>query len=101
MVVSFTRLQPTVGIAHGDPRLVCGCSATEINFMKCPTNSYFADIASRGSLELGRECCNRGQTFFTRYSTVCLWRLHGCVLDFILPSATGVAEIAESTNLKG
>ena len=31
----------------------------------------------------------------------CLWRLHGCVLDFIHLSATGVAEIAKSTNLKG
>jgi hypothetical protein len=32
---------------------------------------------------------------------VCLWRLYGCVLDFIHLSAIGVAEIAESTNLKG
>ena len=30
-----------------------------------------------------------------------LWRLHGGVLDFINLSATGGAEIAESTNLKG
>ena len=29
-----------------------------------------------------------------------LWRLHGCVLDFIHLSVTGMAEIAESTNLK-
>jgi hypothetical protein len=34
-------------------------------------------------------------------ATVCLWRLHGCLLDFILLSATGVAETAESTQLKG
>jgi hypothetical protein len=27
-----------------------------------------------------------------------LWKLHGCVLDFMHLSATGVAEIAESTN---
>jgi len=33
--------------------------------------------------------------------SVCLWRLHGCVLDFIHLSAMGVAEIAESTNYKG
>ena len=32
---------------------------------------------------------------------VCLWRLHGCVLYFIHLSATNVAEIAESTILKG
>uniref|UniRef100_A0A4W5QV57 Nucleolar complex protein 3 homolog n=1 Tax=Hucho hucho TaxID=62062 RepID=A0A4W5QV57_9TELE len=35
------------------------------------TNSYCADIASRGSLELSTECCNRGQMIFTRFST---WR---------------------------
>ena len=34
-------------------------------------------------------------------ANVCLWRLHGCLLDFIHLSATGVAEIAESTHLKG
>ena len=34
-------------------------------------------------------------------ANVCLWRLHGGVLDFIHLSATGLAEIAESTNLKG
>ena len=33
--------------------------------------------------------------------SVCLWRLRGYVLDFIHLSATVVAEIAESTNLKG
>ena len=32
---------------------------------------------------------------------VCLWRLHGRVLDFIHLSATVVAEIAEPTHLKG
>ena len=30
-----------------------------------------------------------------------LWRLHGYVLDLIHLSATGVAEIAKSTHLKG
>uniref|UniRef100_A0A8C7MUQ4 Zgc:85777 n=1 Tax=Oncorhynchus kisutch TaxID=8019 RepID=A0A8C7MUQ4_ONCKI len=34
-------------------------------------------------------------------ANVCLWRLHGCVLDFIPLSATGVAEVAKSTNFKG
>ena len=38
----------------------------------------------------------------TGHSTanVCLWRLHGCVLNFIHLSATGLVEITESTNLK-
>jgi hypothetical protein len=56
--VSFTPLQPTRGIVHGDLRLVCGCSAKETHFTMLPTNSYCADVASRGSLELGTECCN-------------------------------------------
>ena len=34
-------------------------------------------------------------------ANVCLWRLHGCVLDFIHLSAMDVAEIAKSTNEKG
>ena len=34
-------------------------------------------------------------------ANVCLWRLHGCVLNFINLSPTGVAEITESTTLKG
>ena len=34
-------------------------------------------------------------------ANVCLWRLHGCVLNVIHLSATGVAAIAKSTNLKG
>jgi hypothetical protein len=38
---------------------------------------------------------------FTRSNGDCLWRMHGCVLDFIDLSATGVAEIAESTKRKG
>ena len=42
------------------------------------------------------------ELFSTGHSTanLCLWRLHGSVLDFIYLLATGVAEIAESTNLK-
>jgi hypothetical protein len=64
MAVSFTPLQPTLGIAQG----VFGCSAMETHFLKLPINSSCADVASRGSLELGRECCNRGQTIFTHQS---------------------------------
>jgi len=43
------------------------------------------------------------EIFSTAHSpaNVCLWRLHCCVLDFILLSAMGVAEIAKSTNWKG
>ena len=32
----FTPLQLTLGIAHGDLGLVCGCSAMETHFMKLP-----------------------------------------------------------------
>jgi hypothetical protein len=53
MEASFTPLQLMLGIAHGDPRLVCGCSAMETHFMMLPTKSYCADIDSRGSLEVG------------------------------------------------
>jgi hypothetical protein len=38
-------LQPTLSIAHGDHRLVCGCSAMETHFMKLPMNSSCADVA--------------------------------------------------------
>ena len=62
MAVSFTPLQPTLGIALGELRLVCGGAAMEIHFMKLPTNSSCADFASRGNLELCSECCDRGQT---------------------------------------
>ena len=43
------------------------------------------------------------ELFSTGLSTanVCLWRLHGWVLDFKHLSGTGLAEIAKSTNLKG
>jgi hypothetical protein len=69
MAASFTPLQPTLGIAHGDLRLVCGCSAMETHFILLATNSFCDDVASRGSLELCSECCNWGQTIFTSYST--------------------------------
>ena len=65
---SFTPLQPTLGIVHGDLRLLCGCSAMDTHFIKVPTNSYFAKVASRGSLELSSECCSWRQTIFTRYT---------------------------------
>jgi hypothetical protein len=55
LLQSFIPLQATLGIAHGDLRLVCGYSATETNFMRFPTNSSCADFASRGSLELSSE----------------------------------------------
>ena len=71
MVVSFTPLQLTLGIAHGDLMLVYGCSAMEIHFMMLQMNSSCADVASRVSLEFGSECCNRGWQFLhaTRFST--------------------------------
>jgi hypothetical protein len=47
---------------------VYGCSAMETHFMMLPTNNYWAEVASRGRLELCSECCNRGQTIFTRYA---------------------------------
>jgi hypothetical protein len=37
MGVSVTPLQPMLGIAHGDLRLVCGCMAMETHFMKLST----------------------------------------------------------------
>jgi hypothetical protein len=70
MAASFTPLQPTLGIAHGDLRLVWSCSAMETNFMKILTNSYCANVPSRDSLELCSECCNRGQTMFMHYKMV-------------------------------
>ena len=56
-----------LGIAHGDLRLVCGCLAMETPFMKLLTNSYCADVASRGSLELGSESFKLGQRFYIPY----------------------------------
>jgi hypothetical protein len=38
-------------IALRDLRLVCGCLAMETHFMKLPTNSYCADVASTDRLE--------------------------------------------------
>ena len=34
MAASFTPLQPTLGIAHGDLRLVCCCSVMETHFRR-------------------------------------------------------------------
>ena len=69
MAESFTPPQQTLGLAHADLRLVCGCSAMETHFIKLPTNSSCAEVASRASLKLGSECCNRGQMIFTCFST--------------------------------
>ena len=38
MAARFTPLQSTLGIVHGDLRLVCGCSAMETHFMNLPMN---------------------------------------------------------------
>jgi hypothetical protein len=65
MSASFTPLQTMLGIAFGDLRLVCGCSAIGDTFHEAPTNSSCADVASKGSLELSSNCCNQGQTIFT------------------------------------
>ena len=48
-------------------------------------NSYCADIASRGSLELCSEFCNQGQTIFTRYRLQ-----HSLVLfcEFVWPTTS-------------
>jgi hypothetical protein len=54
MAVSFTLLQPMLGIAHGDFRLLGHGNPF-----------HEADVASRASLELSIECCNRGQMIFT------------------------------------
>ena len=40
MAASFTPLQPTLGIAHGDLRVVCCCSAMETHFMNLPTSVF-------------------------------------------------------------
>jgi hypothetical protein len=56
LTASFTPLQLTLGIVHGDLRLVCGCSAMETHLVRLPMNKSCADVASRGSLEVGSEC---------------------------------------------
>ena len=45
----FTPLQPTLGIAPSDLRLVY--LALETHFIKLWTHSFYADVVSRGSLE--------------------------------------------------
>jgi hypothetical protein len=65
MAASFTPLQPTLDIVHCDLRL--GCSAMKTHFVKLPTNSSCADVGSSGSLAFCSECCNWGETIFTRY----------------------------------
>jgi hypothetical protein len=79
MAASFTPLQPTLGNAHGNLRLLNGCSAMETHFMNLSTNIYCADVVYRGSLELGSECCKRGQTIFTHCALQHL-EVHFCEL---------------------
>ena len=71
MVVSFTPLQPTLGIAHGDLKLVWGCSAKETHFIMFLINSYCADVASRGSLDSVVSVANKNRWFLRtmRFST--------------------------------
>ena len=59
----ITLLQPMLGIALGDLRLVCSCSAMETHFMKLPMNSSCAEVASRGNSELGRVLQPRTDNF--------------------------------------
>ena len=59
---SFTPFQPTLGIVT----LGLCTAAWQTHFMKLPMNSYCANVASRGSLELRSECCNLGQTICMR-----------------------------------
>jgi hypothetical protein len=49
MAVSFTPLQPTLGIEHGYLMLACGFSVMETHILKLPTNIYCAEFASRGN----------------------------------------------------
>jgi hypothetical protein len=67
MAINFTPLQPTLGIGDLGMVIFHGCSAVITHFMKLPTNSSCADVASRGSLEFLSECCSRGQVLFTPY----------------------------------
>jgi hypothetical protein len=70
MAASFTPLQPMLDIAHGDLRLVCGCSAMETHLMKLPANSYCADIATKGSLELGSMLQRTDDFYVLQHSAV-------------------------------
>ena len=74
MATSFTS--PTLSIAHDG--LVCGCPSMETCFMKLPTNSTGAAVASSDSLELGSKCCNRGYTTFMHSCYVSLCGLPLC-----------------------
>jgi hypothetical protein len=71
MAARFTPLQPTLGISHGDLKLVCGCSALETHFMKLPSNCYCVDVASRCSLDSVVSVATEGRRFLrpTRFST--------------------------------
>jgi hypothetical protein len=70
---------------------VCLCSSMETHFMKL---SYCADIASRGSLELCSECCNRGQTMFTHYA---LQHLAVPFCELVWPTTLRLSRCCSST----
>ena len=53
--VCSSALHLTLAIVHFDYRLVWSCSAMENHFVKLLMCSSFADVASRGNLELFSE----------------------------------------------
>uniref|UniRef100_A0A8C8F1C5 Seizure related 6 homolog a n=1 Tax=Oncorhynchus tshawytscha TaxID=74940 RepID=A0A8C8F1C5_ONCTS len=60
--------EPTIRCVPGHPSQWSGTPpACRAHFMMLPLNSSCADVASRGSLELGSECCNRANAIFMRY----------------------------------
>jgi hypothetical protein len=58
---SYSRVQWRRVLQHSSQCLgmvilgLCGCSAMDTHFMKILTNSYCADVASRGRLDLGSD----------------------------------------------
>jgi hypothetical protein len=72
--ISFKPLQTTLGIAHGDLKLVCRCSAMETHFMNLLMNSYCAYVASRDSLEAGVKlflCATLFSTWLSHSVSLC------------------------------
>ena len=59
MPACFTSLQLTLGIVHGDLRLVCAAARPrKLIFHEFPDEQFLCDVASRGGLELVSECCS-------------------------------------------
>ena len=102
-------------IAHGDLRLVCGCSAMETQdrpflALDGPVRLAGAALADQ---KFDKLTCWKGDILTVPcwkplissvrpFYCQCLSMEIACgVLDFIHLSATGVAEIAKCTNLKG